>query len=421
MHLLGNHRGTQRPYSPKEGEEENVCHEAKRKGVTSKMFRGLQFQGANSFAPDGLNMPKEGIHLHPAALKTPTRVEFIDLTRGLLLLLMVTAHALFLAGVPAFTSSKPILWLLGGMPKIFVILSGFSIGYIYSLSSCNFPQLKYRLIRRAKEIFLVMFISNIFFLATKHLVQGNAAILGTLDWWIGLFTFQTPYSLSGVLIPVAILCLITPLVLYAHIKLNTHYILPTMVGISFLTAWAQKLALEVSDAPFIIDILLINGAGGFKVLPIVCSGLIGLALGLNWKQYRSIPFLTAVLASLFCIANFSLFPEYPSPVLSLAKSALLAPAKFGLILAAGTLIAVWMKQTSIGNYLALIGKYSLFCFLAHRIILQGLQFPLQLTFNLTPEGLFAFLLIGTLGILGILCFFRTKNPRFTNILRKAYL
>ena len=96
-------------------------------------------------------------------------------------------------------------------------------------------------------------------------------------------------------------------------------------------------------------------------------------------------------------------------------------AKFCLILAAGILIASWMAQTPIGKYLALIGKYSLFCFLAHRIILQAIKIPLELTFDLTPEGLFVLLLVGTLAILGTLCFFRTQNATFTNFLKKAYL
>ena len=256
------------------------------------MVRCLQFQWADPLslkAPQSLDLAKKGTQTRPTNSTSRKRAEFIDITRGLLLLLMATAHALFLAEVPAFFSSKVFFWLLGGMPKSFVILSGFSIGYIYSLSIRNLPQWDHRLIQRAREVFLVMFVSNVFFLGTKHLMQGNVAVLGTLDWWVGLFTFQTPYSLSGVLVPAAMLCLVAPLILHVHIKQYTQYILPTMIGISFLIEWTQKSVLEIPDVPLILDILLINGAGGYKILPIFGSGLIGLALGIIWHRHRSIP------------------------------------------------------------------------------------------------------------------------------------
>ena len=389
------------------------------------MVRYLQFQWANPLsltAPKSLDLAKEDTQGHLTNSVSRKRVEFIDITRGLLLLFMVHVHALFLAGVPEFNASRSLLWLPQGLAhSSFVILSGFAIGHLFFQSSRNLRQSQQKLLRRAKEIFLVMFVSNVLLLGIKHLVQGNLALLGTLDWWIGLFTFQTPYSLSAILIPTALLCLLAPLILHAHAKQYTRFILPIMIGTSVLIAWAQRSAMEIPDLPLILDVLLINGAGGIKILPMLGYGLVGLALGIVWHQHQSIPLLTTSLVSILCIANFSLFPENPAPALSITKLAILAPTKFCLILAAGILIASWMTQTPIGKYLALIGKYSLFCFLVHRIILQALQIPLELIFNLTPDGLFVFLLVGTLTILGTLCFFRTQNAQFTNVFKKVYL
>ena len=246
-------------------------------------------------------------------------------------------------------------------------------------------------------------------------------MLGTLDWWVGLFTFQTPYSLSAILIPTALLCLLASLILHAHAKQYTRFILPIMIGTSVLIAWAQRSVMEIPDLPLILDILFINGVGGVKILPMLGYGLVGLALGIVWNRHQSVPLLTTALACILFIVNSSLFPENPASALIIAKSGLLAPTKFCLILAAGILLASWMTQTPIGRYLALIGKYSLFCFLAHRIILHVLTISLKLTFDLTPEGLFVFLFVGTLAILGTLCFFRTQNAKFTNFLKKAYL
>jgi hypothetical protein len=194
-----------------------------------------------------------------------------------------------------------------------------------------------------------------------------------------------------------------------------------MIGLSVLITWAQRSALEIPDLPFILDILLISGIGGMKILPLLGYGLVGLALGIVWHQHQAIPLLTVALASILFIVNSSFFSENTDTAFSITNSAILAPAKFCLILAAGILIASWMPQTRTGKFLALIGKYSLFCFLAHRIVLHTLKITLELTFNLPPEVLYVCLLGGTLAMLRTLCFFRTQSPKFTNIFKKAYL
>lgn len=126
-----------------------------------------------------------------------SREQFIDVTRGLLLLLMINSHALFLAGVPKSNFLHSLLWLpQGWATQCFVILSGFAIGYIYSNIHRKLADSRHRLFQRGKEILIVMFISNVIFLAINYFMKGNISPLSSLDWWQGLFTFHTPYTIQ---------------------------------------------------------------------------------------------------------------------------------------------------------------------------------------------------------------------------------
>lgn len=84
------------------------------------------------------------------------RATTIDLCRGLLFVLMTNAHALTIAGVPRFHWLRSDFWLPHGWATVvFVVLSGYGVGFIFSVRH----PLKVRndaLRRRSAEIMAVM-------------------------------------------------------------------------------------------------------------------------------------------------------------------------------------------------------------------------------------------------------------------------
>src|SRR5438128_12280004 len=67
-----------------------------------------------------------------------------------------------------------------------------------------------RFARRAKQLLVVMFASNVVMVTVRHLVSLETKPLFTLAWWWQFLVLGTEWSISGILLPIALFLLISP-------------------------------------------------------------------------------------------------------------------------------------------------------------------------------------------------------------------
>src|SRR5919197_939174 len=125
------------------------------------------------------------------------RVNYVDIVRGLFILLMASSHAAGLSALPESSVFRSRWWLpQGWASEGFIMLSGFTVALLFEPG----PSTTRRLLHRARQLVVVMFVSNVVMMVLKSMATGEWPALGTAGWWIGLFTLRTPYSLSIVLL-----------------------------------------------------------------------------------------------------------------------------------------------------------------------------------------------------------------------------
>ena len=112
------------------------------------------------------------------------RVSLIDVTRGLLFLLMTSAHALALSKVSDDSFWRSAYWLPHGWATVLfhslirlydgvpLTLAGPSSRHAYQIAPCH------------RDILVVMFVSNVVFLALRHVADGTSrrCCIGAGGW-----------------------------------------------------------------------------------------------------------------------------------------------------------------------------------------------------------------------------------------------
>src|SRR5436309_8062240 len=138
------------------------------------------------------------------------RIAYIDMARGLFLVLMASTHAMTVAGI---TASSPLAeW---GLPRGWattglIMLCGFMVATFAREMQAR-ARIRRRVLRRWKQVLLVMFASNVLMVVVKRVVTHETDPLFSLDWWVGLLFFRSESSISGVLLPIALFLLVSPL------------------------------------------------------------------------------------------------------------------------------------------------------------------------------------------------------------------
>lgn len=295
----------------------------------------------------------------------------IDLCRGLLFVLMANTHALSLIGVPSEHWLFSDLWLPSGWATVvFVVLSGFSVGFVCSDRKDLFS-LEPRLVRRSGQIISVMLLSNTVFAILREFVGGTRARVATLDWWLGFVTLDTPWTISGVLLPTALVVAIGVL-LARIVRRYTWGVLPLLILLRVSCSWAQvELEASTYAHSWMVRFFLTEGLGGFPVLPFVLNGCIGVWLGVlrnrSELQWRAVIGLLLALQLGVYSASFTvpdqatrIFMAAAGPVGKFAWMFLLAH----LLKLAGTRV--------LAEPIELIGTFALGSFVMHRVFLQAL-------------------------------------------------
>lgn len=353
------------------------------------------------------------------------RSTIIDICRALLFILMMNTHALTIAGVPKNHWLLADCWLPNGWATVaFVVLSGFGVGYIYAARPADAARDR-AVYRRALEIMLVMFGSNIFFAALRQASTGDAGAIASFGWWTGFLTLETPWTISGVLMPTALVLLAFPY-LFHWIKRSPWAVLAALLAARLIADYFIRGAgAPGSNAGWLARFFLTEGFGGFPVLPFFLNGCIGIWLGM-FRHRSERGWLVAMgallLLQLLLYFGNTYFRE-SSPVLGLAY---LMP--FGALGKFAWMFLMAYAVTLVGGrfltgMLALIGQHALGSFVMHRVFLQGLSIVLAgAAFQAMPvEVRYTTLWIGTLFLTWALCITRHQVAWIDTSLRRFAL
>jgi hypothetical protein len=353
-----------------------------------------------------------------ATTSAGNRIAVIDTTRGILFLLMTSTHALTLANVAETSILKSGYWLPSGWATTsFIMLSGYTIAFVYPWQSGDYRVIRKRLYRRAKQILLVMFVSNIVMLSVHYMVAGRTALLLDLHWWLGLFTFRTEYSISAILLPTALLLLVA----------TELYLLCDTIGTTLFTSMVAAgvfIIWEVTDGRhlptlYITEMLFFTGISGFLVVPLLSLGVFGLTSGILVKHYVGISTGAKFVAILVAILFLTALVEHISGI---TNRGLICITRFYILFLIGACASSLKARCRALAFLSTIGKYALFSFVAHRLVLEGGLFLFEiLPVKISPPVLYVALAVTTLLIITLLCEWRDRCPRFDAVLRKFYL
>lgn len=333
----------------------------------------------------------------------------------MLIILMTSSHSIGLSGLgsESFFNSK--LWLPRGWATDgFVVLCGLTVALVWDWTRA-LREFKESLQRKAIQLLVVMFISNMVLLIIHHLVRHEIAAILNTSWWIGLLTLSTPYSISGVLLPIAA-CV---------------FMLPYLVKVGNRTGWfvAGSITILLNVFVHATDHLgqlgtvarpVIEFGAGFPIIPMVTEGAIGFSAGMTWRslvakdeaEYRTVRKVSFVAMMILPFASSSILGHIASSLAPVGRVLLLI--LFGLAVSPLPFLS---KAT---EYASLLGRYSLFCFVIHRIVIQSAAVTaqyLQLQPTIVYIGCFAL----TLMTLGMLCHIRLRHQRFNNVWKKCYL
>lgn len=341
----------------------------------------------------------------------PIRVNSIDMCRGLLFILMTNTHALRLIefGPTHWTGSD--LWLPNGWATIvFVVLSGYAAGYLLA-DRTPLRERDKRLRRRGLEILVVMFLTNAAFASLRAVSRGESPLLSQLDWYIGFFNLDTEWTISGVLLPTGLTLLIAPWVIQAYRKAPYWLLIGILLlqfGISLLRQFF--LDLEV-DNSWIVEFFLINGFGGFPVVPFLLNGCMGIWLGMTHRKYQGAWILLLGLLSIWQTILYFGMTLSPTFAWSMAMSTTGAVGKFACVFL-GAIILVRILPRWLGTAVELMGRYALGSFVMHRVFLQALTILLgaALARYFDETAGYLFLFSATVFLTWLICWLRNEWP-----------
>ena len=330
----------------------------------------------------------------------------VDMFRGLLFALMVNSHALTLARVPDSHWLYSDWWLPKGWATVvFVILSGYGVGLVYS--GRRLASGSSRLKRRCLELLAVMFASNTIFAVVREASAGSLAVVSTLHWWLGFLTLDTKWTISGVLLPTALVMLCgvpmirwtakSPALVLAALAL-------ARVATSVVTI---ELADSVYAAEWPVRFLVLKGFGGYPVLPFVINGCIGIWLGV--MRVSDKPAWQTAMAGLLILqsAFYVSFWTIPEAFVTQLLTTVSPLGKFAWIF----LVAHQFERFGpklLSQAIEMIGQFALGSFVMHRVFIQLLALTIATTvLRAAPFGFrYGLLVIGTLFLTWGLCYMR---------------
>jgi hypothetical protein len=347
---------------------------------------------------------------HVSCAEDRGRIVLVDWIRGVLILLMASSHAIGLSAVAATSFYTSAYWLpRGWATDAFITVSGMTAAMVYDWDAepgraCRGVR------RRGLQLLVVMYVSNIVLLISKYLVLHEVGRIAHLHWWTGLLTFKTEYSISGVLLPTSAFLLAIPALNYCHRRCGLGAIALGAVSAALLLELAEG---RRSHQPLVF--WLMHFGAGFPVVPFVATGILGFVVGLAWKRFGKETVLYPMVPCAMLVPTYGIV--HPSFIVP----AFLPLSRVLLLVIVGCALMQVPGVRRCAELFPLLGRYSLFCFLGHRVLMNGtIMIGRDLRFG-QPEYLYEWCMVVTLGLLGCLCFIRTRNERFDRACRKIWL
>ncbi|WP_405048587.1 acyltransferase family protein [Rhodoferax ferrireducens] len=334
------------------------------------------------------------------------RSRTLDICRGLLFAMMANTHALSLAGVPHTHWLFADYWLPNGWATAaFVVLSGYGIGWIFS-ATYDEPERSRLLRRRSAIVLAVMFASNAFFAAVKSVLLGHGAQTLTSQWWLGFFTLDTEWTISGVLLPTALVLLCGSAVIRWIRDAPWQTLLAIVLGHLAASMFAEQLATSDAARSWPVRFFLLEGFGGYPVLPFMANGFMGIWLGVQRHRDKQLWLNIVVVLMGLQLAAYLSTLEPHGQAWSLFRANVGAFGKFAWVLFCASLLSR-LPLAPLTLPVALIGKYALASFILHRVVMQALSLGISdLGFVQLPVELhFATLWLGTLATTWVACIF----------------
>src|SRR6266446_7626663 len=309
------------------------------------------------------------------------RIAYIDMARGLFLILMASTHAMTLAGIPATSPladwGLPRGWASTGL----TMLCGFMVATLCR-QMVDHARVRERVVRRAKQLLAVMFASNVVMVTIRHLVSHETKPLFTFAWWWQFLVLGTEWSISGILLPIALFLLISPAlirVLDAGRSRLHAVMIAAAVTLCTGAAWSVRaVAGESLVHHHVLDLLFGSGLGGFPVVPIVTSGALGFLVGTLWQPLRDrFDTWTCLAIGVFFVAAGQVTSVAPAVVGPLLTRTVVDLSHFLLIMALALAVTQWSSSRRALGFVSALGSCSLLTFLLHRIFEQVLNLGLK--------------------------------------------
>src|SRR3989442_1788020 len=217
------------------------------------------------------------------------RIAYIDMARGLFLVPMASPQAMALAGIPATSAlgrwGLPRGWASTGL----TMLCGFMVATLCR-QTVDHARVRERVVRRAKQLLAMMFASNVVMVTIRHLVSHETKPLFTLAWWWQFLVLGTEWSISGILLPIALFLLISPALIRMRDACRSRLhdvVVATAVTLFTGSAWSVRaFAGDSLLRHHVLDVMFGSGLGGFPIVPIVTSGAPRVFLGTPLQPAR---------------------------------------------------------------------------------------------------------------------------------------
>ncbi|MBY0525549.1 MAG: acyltransferase [Gemmataceae bacterium] len=350
------------------------------------------------------------------------RISYIDTTRGLLFCLMASVHAVTLSNLAELDFLAVNVWLRYFRSyQTFIILSGFTIALVFPWQDDG-PGTAKRLRRRSYQLLAVMFVSNAIMLVLHHAVHGTLERIVDPWWWVGLLTLTTHYSISGILLPIAVLLLVTPALFFLCRCWGLRALIPVVL-VLLTASWMVHHAFPHPEQnAHAINVLFRRGAGGFPVVPMMAFGAAGIVLGIVWRRlrpefdWRLLATIVSIWAVLQLLSSYAL-PDRLDPILR----PFLTISRFMVFLALGMMITRHALLSRALPFLPVMGKYALFSFIAHRVVMQSLAVTNNKLGLLDSGPSYVVYFVGTIALVTLLCLLRERSESYDRLLRRVYL
>ena len=355
------------------------------------------------------------------------RIDYVDVARGMLILLMFAVHA---ATPCASLIRERIqgLWILEIATTGFAMMAGYTVALRYESRACNTPTR--RLWKRCGELLVVMFWSNFILSGAKHYAEHRLGFDMFPRWFLGLFTFHTDYNISGVLFSLALLLPLLSIILWLEKKVGGWSVWGIFAVLLSITVVLRATELGPPALDHLRTILLV-GPGGFAVLEFVGYGLLGFASARMAQNYQNVgwPFwyvvatglgITAVSYVVMNTALSTIGPQSSAAVILVALNPFVRA--MGMFLGVLVLAGAYLRGTHrLGDFelISLLGRYSLFAFVFHRFVAQAMI----AVFGLQGGGLATFLLVFSVitALTYLVCRLRSCNILLNRVLVRCYL